>query len=153
VKARTLILGGILLPIVAAQVSNTDALNDLRKTHPTVKWRSQPVAVVDVLCEGKPGTVILGSEKNDVVVGVVSGLREHKTEVLSFPIRSDTQNGFCAFPIRIETYPLNCEPDIGALPGCKPTKGCRSFAVIDDECDSFNFYWDSSRRALGWWRH
>jgi hypothetical protein len=105
------------------------------------------------LCEGKPGTVILGSEKNDVVVGVVSGLREHKTEVLSFPIRSGTQNGFCAFPIRIETYPSNCEPDVGALPGCKPIKGCRSFAVIDDECDSFNFYWDSSRRALGWWRH
>ena len=94
-KARTLILSAILLPIAAAQVSNTDALNDLRKTHPTVKWRTQPLAVADVLCEGKPGTVILGSEKDDVVVGVVSGLREHKTEVLSFPIRSGTQNGFC----------------------------------------------------------
>ena len=66
-KARTLILSAILLPIAAAQVSNTDALNDLRKTHPTVKWRSQPLAVADVLCEGKPGTVILGSEKDDVV--------------------------------------------------------------------------------------
>ena len=153
VKARTLIIGVILIPLVTPQVSNTDALIELRKTHPTVKWRSQPIAIADVLCEGKPGTVVLGSGKNDVVVGVVSGLRQHKTEVLSFPIRSQTQNGFCGVPVRIKVYPRDCETDLGALPGCKPIKDCRSFSVIDDECDSFNFYWDSSRRAIRWWRH
>jgi len=45
----------------------------------------------------------------------------------------------------IKTSLLNCAD-------CKPTKGCHSFTVIDDECDSFNFYWDSSRRTLAWWR-
>lgn len=153
-RVHKVILGGaILLSVATAQVSNTEALNELRKSHPTVKWSSTPIAVADVLCEGKPAAVILGSEKDTVVVGVVSGLRPHKTEVLSFPVSSATQNGFCAFPVRIETSPLNCEADIGALPGCKPIKGCHSFSVIDDECDSFNFYWDSSRRALAWWRH
>jgi len=154
VKFRALTVGGaIFLSIATAQVPNTDGLKELRKTHPTVKWSSKPIAIADVFCEGKPGAVVLGSEKNDVVVGLVSGLRGHKTEVLSFPIRAATQNGFCAFPVRIETAPLNCEPDIGPLPGCKPVSGCRSFTVIDDQCDSFNFYWDSSRRAVGWWRH
>ena len=148
-----IVLGGILLSVAASQVSSTDALNELRKTHPAVNWNRKPLAVADVLCEGKPAAIILGSENKRVVVGVVSGLRERKTEVLSFPIRSDTQDGFCAFPVRIKTYRLDCNPDVGALAGCKPTKGCRSFSVMDDACDSFNFYWDSSRRALGWWRH
>ena len=142
-----------LLALTTGQVSDTDAISELRKTHPTVKWIGKPTLVADVLCDGRPSTVILGSEKNDVVVGVVSGTRLHKTQVLSFPIRSDTQDGFCAFPVRIETSPLNCEPDIGPLPGCKPTKGCHSFTLIDDECDSFNFYWDSSHQLLAWWRH
>lgn len=153
-KFQTLILGSaILLSFATAQISDTDALNELRKTHSTVKWSGKPMAVADVLCEGKPATVTIGSEKNNVVVGVVSGLHLHKTEVLTFPISSHTQEGFCAFPVRIETFPLDCNPDVGALPGCKPIKGCRSFSVMDDDCDSFNFYWDSSHRALGWWRH
>lgn len=152
-KFNKLLLGFVLLLLTAvAQVSSTDALNELRKTHPTVNWKIQPTAVADVLCEGKPGMVVLGSEKDNVVVGVVSGLRPHRTEVLRFPINSDTQDAFCAFPVRIETSPLDCEPDVGALPGCKVIKGCRAFRVTDDECDSFNFYWDSSRRALAWWR-
>ena len=152
-KFNELILGlAVLLPTALAQVSTTGALNELRKTHPTVKWNIKPSAVADVLCEGKPGTVVLGSEKDNVVVGVVSGLRPHST-VLSFPINSHAQDGFCAFPVRIETSPLDCAPDVGALPGCKVIKGCRAFTVIDDECDSFNFYWDSSRHALASWRH
>jgi len=154
VRPQKLILAcAIFLALATAQVSNTDVLSELRKTHPTVKWISKPTLVADVLCDGRPDTVILGSEKNNVVVGVVSGARPHKTQVLSFPIGTATQDGFCAFPVRIETSPLICEPDIGPLPGCKPIKGCHSFTVIDDECDSFNFYWDSSRQSLAWWRH
>jgi hypothetical protein len=154
VKAQRLVLGSaILLAIASAQVSKPEALSKLRETHQHVTWNSEPLAVADVLCEGKPATVILGSENKDVVIGVVSGMRSHKTEVLSFPISSGTQNGFCGFPVRITTSPLDCAPDIGALPGCKPVRGCRSFTVIDDECDSFNFYWDSSRRSLAFWRH
>ena len=153
-KFNKLILSvATLLPLTFAQVSITDALNELRKTHPTVKWNSKLSAVADVLCEGKPGNIVLGSENNKVIVGVVSGLRPHRTEVLSFPIKSSTQEGFCASPVRIETSPLDCEPDVGALPGCKVIQGCSAFTVIDDECDSFNFYWDSSRRSLAWWRH
>ena len=97
--------------------------------------------------------MVLGSEKDTVVVGVVSGATPDQTQVFSFPIRSDTQDGFSAFPIRIKTWSLVCQTDEGALPGCKSTKGCRSFTVVDNECDGFNFYWDSSRKALAWWRH
>jgi hypothetical protein len=53
----------IFLALATAQVSNTDALSELRKTHPTVKWISKPTLAADVLCDGRPATVILGSEK------------------------------------------------------------------------------------------
>ena len=152
-SGRMILAFAAFLALATAQVSNRDAMSELGKTHPTVNWSRKPVTHADVLCEGKPAAIILGSENKRVVVGVVSGLPERKTEVLSFPIRSDTQDGFCDFPVRIKTYSMDCNPDVGALPGCKPIKGCRSFSVMDDDCDSFNFYWDSSRRALGWWRH
>jgi hypothetical protein len=95
----------------------------------------------------------LGSEKGNVVVGVASGVLPHETQVFSFPVRPDTQDGFCTFPTRIKLSPLDCESDEGTLPGCKPVKSCRAFTVIDDDCDGFNFSWDSSRRSLVWWRH
>ena len=107
----------IFVALATAEGSNTDVISELRKTHPTVKWNSTPTLVADVLCDGKPDNVILGSEKNNVVVGVVSSVRPHNTQVLSFPIGSATQDGFCAFPVRIETSPLKCEADVGTLPG------------------------------------
>jgi hypothetical protein len=27
------------------------------------------------------------------------------------------------------------------------------FTVIDNACDPFNFYWDSSCKSLAWWRN
>lgn len=149
---KPIFMVGIFLAVASAQVSRTEAISELRKTHPKVKWTNKSTTA-DVFCDAKPSTIVLGSEKNDVVIGVVSGTHPRKIQVLSFPIRPDTQDGFCAFPTRIETSTLDCETDDGDLPGCKPIKGCQAFQVIDDECDSFNFYWDSSRQSLGWWRH
>ena len=88
--------------------------------------------MADVTCDEKPDTVVLGSEKNDVIIGIVSGTPPNKTQVFSFPVRGGTQNGFCAFPTRIEISPLDCEAEGGALPGCKPIKACRAFTVIDN---------------------
>jgi hypothetical protein len=56
-------------------------------------------------------------------------------------------------PTRIETRPLDCKSDQGTLPGCKPIESCRELTVIDNDCDPFNFYWDSSRKSLAWWRN
>ncbi len=155
VKALTILLvAAIFVASASAQVSRTEvAVNELRKTHSAVKWNIESAIVADVTCDGKPDTVILGSEKNTVVVGVVSGAHTSKTQVFSFPVKAGTQDGFCAFPKRIETSPLDCETEGGALPGCKPIRACRAFTVIDDECDPFNFYWNSSRKSLAWWRN
>jgi hypothetical protein len=86
------------------------------------------------------------------VVAVVPGGHPRKTQVFRFPIARDKQDGFCAAPTRIETAPLNCDSEEGTLEGCKRAKGCQEFTVDDDGCDPFNFYWDSSRRKIQWWR-
>jgi hypothetical protein len=149
-----LLIAAIFLVSASAQVSKTEvAVSELRKSHPAVKWNRKSATVADVTCDGEPDTVILGSEKNNVVVGIVSGAHPNKTQVFSFPVSGATQGGFCAFPTRIEVSPLNCESEGGALPGCKAIKACQAFTLIDDECDPFNFYWDSSRKALAWWRN
>ena len=150
--SQAALIGTVLLAISYAEVSKTTAISELRKSNPGAQWDEKSVVFADVLCDGKPDTIILGSENKNVLIGVVSPTRSKRTQVLSFPIRSATQNGFCAFPKRIEVFPMDCETEEGTLPGCKPVKGCKEFSVIDDECDSFNFYWDSSRKSLAWWR-
>ena len=140
--------------VTVAQVSKSQlAVKNLAKLHPDVQWDPKSVAFADVNCDRKNETIVLGKQKNEAVIALVSGEHQEKTQLLSFPIGSATQDSFCAMPVRIEVSPLECEPDVGPLPGCRPVKGCQSFRVADDECDSFNFYWDSSRKTLGWWRH
>jgi hypothetical protein len=146
-------VAAISVASVNAQMSKPQVVDELRKLHPSVKWNSKSAIVADVTCNGKLDTVILGSEKNNVIVGVVSGAFPNKTQVFSFPVTAGTQGGFCAFPTRIEISPLDCKSDNGALPGCKAVKACQKFTVIDNECDPLNFYWDSSRKSFAWWRN
>jgi uncharacterized protein YpuA (DUF1002 family) len=89
----------ILIVSATAQVSKTDvAVSELRTSHPAVNWNSKSATVADVTCDGKSDTVILGSEKNNVVVGVVSGANPTKTQVFSFPVSRSAQDAFCASP-------------------------------------------------------
>ena len=140
--------------VANAQPSRKDSvLTNLRKAYPAVAWNEKSVTLADVNCDGKPETILLGSEKSEVVIAIVSPKSQKKPQLFSFPISSATQNGFCRMPVRIVVSPLECESDSGPLPGCKPTRSCKEFTVADDECDGFNFYWDSSRKSLAWWRH
>ena len=140
--------------VAVAQLSNPQlAVKTLAKLHPEVQWDSRSATSADVNCDLKNETIVLGKRRGEVFVALVSGKHHDKTRLLSFPIGAAAQDSFCAPPVRIEVLPLDCEPDIGHLPGCTPVRGCKSFRVVDDECDSFNFYWDSARKTLGWWRH
>jgi hypothetical protein len=151
---KIVVIVAIFAAFANAEVSKIDvAVSRLRKTNPAVNWNGKSAISGDVNCDGKRDTVVLGSEKNSVIVGVVSGAESDKPQVFSFPISRDTQDGFCARPTRIELSPLDCSSDEGALRGCTPNKSCQSFTVIDSECDPFNFYWDSSRKTISWWRN
>lgn len=138
---------------VGQQTSVVTALDVLRKTHPEVKWESTTAVVADVRCDGSKDTVMLGSQGTKAWVAVVPSTQSHKAQTFSFPIAGDRQNSFCSMPIRIVTKPLDCKSDRVTLPGCKPVKSCREFSVIDNDCDPFNFYWDSSRNSFAWWRN
>jgi hypothetical protein len=126
-------------------------IDTLRQSRPSTNWNAASARTADVDCDSKPDTVILGSEKGKVVVGVVWA--DHRQpQLFVFPIRRDRQDGFCAVPKRIDVTAADCESDEGPLPGCKAVRGCKAFSVRDDECDSFNFYWDATQKALTWWR-
>lgn len=67
---KAFFVAAILLGSASAQLSKTEvAIRELRKSHPAVKWNSNSATIADFTCDGKPDTVVLGSEKNDVVVG------------------------------------------------------------------------------------
>jgi hypothetical protein len=154
VKFFTIIFVIVAVTSALSQVSgNEGAISRLRKSYPSVDWNTRSTAVADVTCDGKPDTIVWGSDKKKVVIAVVSGARPNKAQVFSFPIGGNTQDAFCEIPTRIETSPLDCFSDKGALPGCESFEGCRAFSVMDNKCDPFNFYWDSSRKSLAWWRN
>jgi hypothetical protein len=136
----------------AGQSSRPGALEVLRYSYPSVNWKAESSKVADVNCDGKPDTVVLGSQKDDAAVGIVWGTQRAPAQLFTFPIGKHMQNSFCSMPTNIEVSPLDCESDEGTLPGCKQYHACKAFSVVDDDCDSFHFYWDSSRKTLVWWR-
>ena len=154
------VLKGVLIPLALglstfanAQTTTTKAaVNSLRKLRPTTTWNIQSARQADVDCDSKPDTIVLGSEKGKVIVGVSWGTTSKQPQTFAFTIRADTQDGFCAAPTMIEVEPLDCQSDEGKLPGCKVVKGCKAFSLSDQKCDPFNFYWDAARKQLAWWR-
>jgi hypothetical protein len=142
----------LILTVSARAQKPPVAANQLRQSNSTVEWDFDSVKVADVDCDGRPDTIVLGAEQNNVVIGVVSGSADGQPQVLRFHLGRDTQDGFCALPKTIKVSPLKCDSDGGNLPGCKEIKGCKEFSVPDGECDSFNFYWDATHRTVAWWR-
>lgn len=151
-RCALLVIGVVLAGYAKANPAE-QALAALKKAHPEITWNEKSEVSADVNCDGKPEVIVLGSEKDQVVVAVVPSENSEKQQLLRFPTRSSTQDAFCAIPTKIHLSPLDCDSDEGPLSGCKPTKRCKEFTVVDDECDPFNFYWDASRKKLAWWRN
>jgi hypothetical protein len=133
------------------------AISILHAAQPEVEWDAKTAVSADVTCDGKSDTAIVGYVKSEAVwLGVVAGNNDNKASkpvVMKFLVGKHSQDSFCAIPVQIETHPIDCDGDEGeTLPGCKKVKGCSDFSLVDNSCDSFNFYWDSSRKKLAWWR-
>lgn len=132
------------------------ALQSLRSARPNVEWDSKKIVIADVTCDGIPDALVLGQGKGGVWIGVVSGTRQGgagKTITMRFSVGEGSQDSFCAPAVRIELNQMDCTGDEDErLEGCRVTKGCNEFSVADDKCDSFHFYWDSSKKAIRWWR-
>ena len=140
---------------MAQQRSPRSAVDALREARPNVVWDSKSPVVADVTCDGRTDTVVVGYEGNTVWLGVVpgtSGRTSTRPLMLAFPVGRHSRDSFCAVPVRIEVNALVCRNEEGPLPGCKPVEGCSDFSLVDDACDSFHFYWDSSKNTLRWWR-
>jgi hypothetical protein len=134
-------------------------LNVLAALHaaaPSASWDHPLSATGDVMCDGKTETIVVGSEGETVWLGVVTppnGKTPRKALTISWPIGAGVQAAMCSKPIRIELYPLICDTENGKLDGCKPSRHCQAFSLVDDECDPINVYWDSSKHRLTWWRN
>ena len=153
-RNRNLLLVVIALVASANAKFNPSALAvaALHKAHPEIEWNEKSAVIADVDCDGKSEVIVLGAESGQVVVAVVSVGNLDQQRLLKFPVRPDAEDGFCAVPNRVKVSRLECSTDEGPLPGCKPIRSCKEFTVADDDCDSFNFYWDASRKTFGWWR-
>jgi len=138
----------------AAQIPRTKAaLTALQNANPAVDWNIDSAKTADFDCDGKADTVMLGYQKDRVVVGVVWASPRRPPQILSFPIGVPTQDGFSSPPKLLNIQPLDCTTNDGRpLPGCRATPDCKAFSIPDDDGDPFNFYWDSSRSRVAWWR-
>lgn len=133
-----------------------DVLAALHAAAPSASWDHPLSATGNVMCDGKTETIVVSGEGDTVWLGVVTP-PNHKTPrkalTISWPIARGTQAAMCAKPVRIELSPLICDTENGKLEGCRPTKHCQEFSLVDDTCDSINVYWDSSKHRLTWWRN
>jgi hypothetical protein len=147
----TLLFSGATPTPVQSQTSA--ALIMLRASNPKVQWDAKSAVTADITCDGIADVVVVGYDDKSVWLALVPGLKDGtlaKPIVYQFPIDPGDQAVFCAKPVRIKVSPLVCNDD---LPGCKPTKGASEFGLYDDACDHFNFYWDTERKQLRWWRN
>lgn len=138
----------------AQDKKTTDAaISALHVAQPKVNWDAKTAVSADVTCDGRADTAIVGYDRNEAVwLGVVSGNSKYPV-TMKFLVGKHSQDSFCSIPVQIETHPIDCEGDEGeTLPGCKKVKGCSDFSLVDNSCDSFHFYWDSTRKKLAWWR-
>lgn len=151
-------IASVSLLFVASAIGNIAFASDnaattisaLRKAKPTVRWNEESVTVADINCDGRPDRIAVGYHGKSVWVGFIPDGGRPVT--MRFPIGQGGQDSFCSTPVHIETSPLTCSSDEGALPGCKKIPGCREFSVGDENCDSFHFYWHALRKELAWWR-
>jgi hypothetical protein len=134
-----------------AQTAVKSAIHVLQQAHPEIHWNTSSAQTADIDCDGKPDTVLLGEQGEKVAVGVVWGRDKHP-DLFTFPLHSASQDGFCSIPKRIEVVAHDCDSGGGILPGCKAARSCKDFRVMDDDCDAFNFYWDSEHKLLVWGR-
>jgi hypothetical protein len=137
---------------LALSIPAAQALDLKRLKAPGVAWQTGKAKIADVTCDGHADTVLFGTARKNVWVGILPG-NGGKPQAMSFPIESGRQDGFCEAPKYITVSPISCsDPEMGKFPGCKAIKGCQDFSVVDEACDSFHFYWDASRKMTRWWR-
>jgi hypothetical protein len=85
--ALVLTVTGVLSAQKSKTKSKTEtAITILRKARPTTVWNARSAKSADVDCDGKPDTIVIGSEEGKVLVGVVWGAREKKPEVQEFGV-------------------------------------------------------------------
>ena len=117
-----------------------------------VKWDVEKARRADVTCDGLLDTIMFGTGKDSIWVGIAPG-GSGKSQIMKFSASRDRQDGFAGPPIRIDIYPINCQPEDGMhLDGCKFMRKCKEFS-IENEADPFNFYWDSRNKTIRWWRN
>ncbi|MCE9633686.1 MAG: hypothetical protein K8Q92_05830 [Methylophilales bacterium] len=131
----------------------TKAFNRLTKATPTVAWPKKAIEI-DIDCDGKKDYVFSAQTEKSVSVGVVLGNSKRKPESFTFDVNRDRQDAVCALPVRIEPEAQDFDPteDIGEIPGFVRSKTCHAFALVNEECDSFHFYWNHSTKLIEWWR-
>jgi hypothetical protein len=131
------------------------ALSALRATNPEVQWDAKSAVMADITCDGINDVVVVEYDDQSVWLALVPGAkggRLGKPIVQQFLVGAGAQSSMCQKPVRIKVWPQDCDGGAEPLPGCKPTKGASEFGLYDDACDHFNFYWDSDRKTLRWWR-
>lgn len=146
----TLTLAVLFMSVAAQGSEGTDALATLKMRG--VAWDIAKARRADVTCDGKPDTVMFGTGRNAIWVSIAPG-GGGKPQIMKFSASGARQDGFGAPPVRIDIYPINCESEVGRLDGCRPVRNCKSFSVDNDFTDPFNFYWDSRRKIIRWWRN
>ena len=151
-----LILYAVSVAIAASTETANEVLQLVSKRMTNVELDNKSIIAVDINCDEKKDYAILGKSKQGVTVALVVGPVSKKSRIESFEflVGKQSQDCLCQLPAILKAESLDYDPTeaVGKLPGFKPSKKCIAFALADDACDSFHFYWNHQANALTWWR-
>ena len=101
---------------------------------------SQSTITLDLNGDGKPDTVRLSQTSSSVTVRITYGGAARSPQEFHFSVDSGAEDGLCRLPAHLAAESTN------------RSKTHEGFALVDEACDSFHFYWDASAKRVYWWR-
>ena len=126
---------------------DNSAITALQSANAKVKWDKKNAIVADITGDGIVDTIAVGYTAEAVWLGLVPGSKSRRP---ANPLVVELV--MCRRLVHIALSPATCEGSVGRLLDCKVVKGAYEFAIIDDACDPYHFYWDTALKTLGWWR-
>jgi hypothetical protein len=132
-------------------VSASQALEELSKAHPSIKWDRDSMVCADFDGDKHVDQAVIGLNEKMIFVAIRSKALS-KSQVLEFSVGRGIQAAICELPAKLEIDTLECQMEDGALPGCKASKLAKSLDLIDGQCDSIHMYWNHKKNAMVWWR-
>ena len=142
--------------LYAAALPHTGAVHSALphlEPSPPVQWDVARALTVDMTCDGKPDTVVLGYQGHaQIWLSVRQSTLPGRPLLMPLILEVGKPGApLCQSPIRLSSEPLSGQPG-GELSPDKARATCQSLILEDGRCAPIRVQWNPQQQALEWQR-